>query len=1034
VLVQEFDDLRGRIFMDIDALINNILEMNIFSETEVRTKIAVPIFQLLGYPEDCRAEEFPVYGREGRMKLHAKSADIIYFSSGEFNQNRNDIKEERDWVEDHSLMVIELKRPGESIDEPGQARFYSMWARVPYYVLTNGKEIVAYRLENYYSDTLLFHYSLGELPLHWVEINEFLHRDVIAGYKIKDNTNKSKRTGYEDYNKAILAGLENQFKLSLSRTVSNYQNSSTLPFPIKISSKDNNASFISESYTKLIECPESFVILAEPGGGKTFLIQILAREVLRLHLKDTSSVIPIILNAKYWCRSFESIVEGLFNELEPFFKFLTHEVVENDLKKGRYLILIDGLDEVTESIDKLHYELLNLSKFKDLKIIVTCRLMNYHQELNSRFNICQLDPLTNQQIEDYAKEVLGQHVNNFLREIGIVLANLVQNPLFLFMTTEVIKSTQNHRLPQNKAELYLTYTKFLLNDWYKAKGIQNLVVSQSVKEQIFAEYAKKSFRQSGNELIFDEIISTHLEKAQLEIAREELYDSGLIRTQTYGPEFYHPSFQEFYFAFYNANTKEENLKDFISKYYMDESYSEVFIFLSGLLRDGNRQSILFDFLEENNLYLFRRCLEARFDRQEQIHLNWSNDFVVQYFEQVRCSYLRIIKSHFSSLLKLFHPWFGSELENKSSYDLTIEGSMDQSIPSVRYQFNLMESNSDTICVTVQPYQGSPLISIPGMEGAASFVPISLSFSNGYTFYDLRQAALGIDSAREIAFEAIKKRLKEIFEHRLMFSAEDHALGCEYVENQFKELTFSRQLLPIPAELIGLSLYTQSIDEIIPILQRFSNIRGFRYPSGRIKSINFPLILFYILRMKENNVNPKDYLLPLQDKSWEEIPVDERVVWSPWSDEQLCFRIEKFYDFFQLAYRHIVKTCFPTLKRHLYFYRIGPVRFHIAVYKAKKEEKYLHGGYISLTWEPVASDADKKTIVKLIDEKQEIGHKEQLKEFERIREQLRGLGRSFEQVITGGGHSIGHYTSQNDILHQEVYKQLVNDFKGLFGKH
>lgn len=43
--------------MNISILINEFLKQNIQSEAEVRSKLIVPLLELLGYPMDFRAEE-----------------------------------------------------------------------------------------------------------------------------------------------------------------------------------------------------------------------------------------------------------------------------------------------------------------------------------------------------------------------------------------------------------------------------------------------------------------------------------------------------------------------------------------------------------------------------------------------------------------------------------------------------------------------------------------------------------------------------------------------------------------------------------------------------------------------------------------------------------------------------------------------------------------------------------------------------------------------------------------------------------------
>lgn len=64
--------------MNISILINDFLKQNIQSEAEVRSKLIVPLLELLGYPMDFRAEEFHVYGYEGSKSLNQRL--LIFFN------------------------------------------------------------------------------------------------------------------------------------------------------------------------------------------------------------------------------------------------------------------------------------------------------------------------------------------------------------------------------------------------------------------------------------------------------------------------------------------------------------------------------------------------------------------------------------------------------------------------------------------------------------------------------------------------------------------------------------------------------------------------------------------------------------------------------------------------------------------------------------------------------------------------------------------------------------------------------------------
>ena len=167
---------------NINEYVKQIDREKIVQETEVRSKIINPLLDLLEYPSENIAEEYPVYGKNGRKDLNAKMADIIIFRDSNANNYRR--KDGIDWVMDNSLIVIELKKPGECLDEAKyQAAFYAMWTRCIIYVITNGENIVIYKLKNYTADELLFSDKITNLEHSWEELNQVLNYNNIEKIK-----------------------------------------------------------------------------------------------------------------------------------------------------------------------------------------------------------------------------------------------------------------------------------------------------------------------------------------------------------------------------------------------------------------------------------------------------------------------------------------------------------------------------------------------------------------------------------------------------------------------------------------------------------------------------------------------------------------------------------------------------------------------------------------------------------------------------------------------------------------------------------
>ena len=73
---------------NIQAIITKYRESKIQSEAEVRSKLIVPLLEVLGYASKYRAEEFPVYGYGGRERLSTKNADFLLFDNEEFADHR----------------------------------------------------------------------------------------------------------------------------------------------------------------------------------------------------------------------------------------------------------------------------------------------------------------------------------------------------------------------------------------------------------------------------------------------------------------------------------------------------------------------------------------------------------------------------------------------------------------------------------------------------------------------------------------------------------------------------------------------------------------------------------------------------------------------------------------------------------------------------------------------------------------------------------------------------------------------------------
>ena len=147
----------------LELIIREYGKSKIQSEQEVRSKLIVPLLELLEYPSELRAEEFPVYGFEGKRKLPLKFADFLLFSDAKFSMHKSYSQENLEWVQDHSLLVVEAKKPGKLPQILGQPLYYTIWSKAVAYLVIDGEYIRGYCYNKIASDRKIIDCKISEL-------------------------------------------------------------------------------------------------------------------------------------------------------------------------------------------------------------------------------------------------------------------------------------------------------------------------------------------------------------------------------------------------------------------------------------------------------------------------------------------------------------------------------------------------------------------------------------------------------------------------------------------------------------------------------------------------------------------------------------------------------------------------------------------------------------------------------------------------------------------------------------------------------
>ncbi len=261
------------------------------------------------------------------------------------------------------------------------------------------------------------------------------------------------------------------------------------------------------------------VILGDPGSGKTTLINYLTlclagarlfperRYLERLNVPQQAGrravtwrhgvLLPVRVDLRELVRDIlpntrrgtpNLVWQHLVSQLEARGLSDFADQIRQELRKGKCLMMFDGLDEVPEpAIRRIVRDAVEefANQYPDSRFMVTCRVLSYTDpawQLSS-FPEVTLAPLSQQSIETFIdnwyntlarlEQISPRIAKSRAEELRNAAANhlsdLAQNPMLL--TVMAVVHTFKGVLPRERARLYDDCVNLMLWEWQRAKRI-----------------------------------------------------------------------------------------------------------------------------------------------------------------------------------------------------------------------------------------------------------------------------------------------------------------------------------------------------------------------------------------------------------------------------------------------------------------------------------------------------------------------------------------------------------------------------------